>query len=131
MATAVEKQLYPFSTEDAQAIPLDIILPKELLFIQLAAEAAASVTIPTGFNLVAVYSSVDVLLDFANAAAYPLAAGTFSEGVFVPGSVMMTFMLPDVGAIKIVPVANRAGWCTIQNIQKWAGLGLRRQLGSR
>ena len=35
MATAAEKQLYPLSTEDAQSIPLDIILPQGLLYQEI------------------------------------------------------------------------------------------------
>lgn len=133
MATSVAQELYPFSTSDNKAIPLDVILPRECTIKAIAANTAASFTIPAGYDLVFIYTSVAVLIDFGNAASYPLADATeYASAIFLPAEGTMTVRLPSTGAVKIVPlIADEAGTVVIQNIQKWAALGLQRQLTTR
>lgn len=133
MATSVSQELYPFSTSDSKAIPLDVILPKGCILKAIAANAAASLTIPTDYDLVFIYTSVAVLIDFENTASYPLADATeYASAIFLPEEGTMTLRLPSTGAVKIVPLlADEAGTVVIQNIQKWAALGLQRQLTTR
>lgn len=133
MATDAELSLYPSSTDDGKAIPLDVIMPKELLFSTVPAGADIGIVIPADFFLVSIMSSVDVMIDLSNEDAYPLASGVYPEGIFIAAGITYTMRLPSTGAAKVIPVVtgNEAGWISIQNFQKWAGLGLRRQLNIR
>lgn len=133
MATAAELELYPSSTDDGKAIPLDVILPKELLFAAIPAAADIGIVIPSNFLLVSIMSSVDVMIDLSNEDAYPLAPGVYPDGIFIAAGITYTMRLPSTGPAEVIPVAtgSEAGWISIQNFQKWAGLGLRRQLNIR
>jgi len=131
MATSAELQLYPLSTEDAQSIPLDIVRPKGLLYIPVAHSSSVAIDIPDEYDLVSIFATTALIIDFASAITHPVAGGSIASGIIVPEGVILTMKLPAVGNARIVTLSAKSGWCTIQNIQKWAGLGLRRQLGSR
>lgn len=132
MATAASQSLYPSSTDDGKAIPLDVMSPRELLFVPLVANDESLVTIPANYNVVSIYSTIDAIIDFDNGLAYPPVAGELDNALFLPAGTIMTVQLPNQGAVRVVPVvADEVGYCTIQHIQKWAALGLQRQLGVR
>lgn len=132
MATAASQELYPLSTNDAKSIPLDIIRPKSLMHILVAEEAETAVVIPADFDTVVMYATVDMVLDFDDLATYPLGSSTLASAVFLPAQTMMTVSCPSTGDARLIPVrAAESGFCIIQSVQKWAGLGLQRQLANR
>ncbi len=127
------RQLYPLSTADAESIPLDVAAPLSLYSRTIAAEVATQIDIPDDMSLVMIHATVAVVIDFNNAAAYPLAAeDTKLAALYVPADTIMTIWLPTTGPAKVVPVFPEfPGALFIQGIQKWAALGLKRQLGIR
>lgn len=132
MATVAERELYPFSTSDAKSVPVDIIWPLKFIKKAFAMNAATALTIPAGFDIVSIKATADVLVDFANAATYPVAETEYANALFVPAETIMTVRLPSTGAVKLVPAtAGQAGSLYIQSVQKWAALGLQRQLTNR
>lgn len=132
MATAASKSLYPSSTDDGKPIPLDVMSPRELLFVPLAADTESVVAIPGTYNVVSIYSTIDSIIDFDNGMAFPPVAGELDNALFLPAGTIMTVQIPNTGEVRVVPViAGETGFCTIQNIQKWAALGLQRQLSVR
>lgn len=123
-------QIYPFSSEKGDAIPLDIMEPLASIAVQLAVNAAASLTIPSTYKLVAIYSAIDVFVDFTDAQTYPVTLNTsVNQMLFVPAQSVMTIKLPDTGAVKLIPAnANEGGLVVFTDIRKWAAIALERQL---
>lgn len=131
MATAASNQLYPFSNEKGEAIPLDIVRPLGAVVVSVAANAATSFSIPTNYTEVSISSTIDVLIDFDDTATYP-AVGPYNSALILRKDVIYTQQLPDVGAVKIIPINTaESGKVFINAIQKWAGIGLNRQLTRR
>lgn len=133
MATSVSQELYPFSTSDSKAIPLDVIMPNSCLMQAVAQNAATAIDLSGVDELVFIYASTAVLIDFGNAATYPLTSGVeYASALFIPAEGTMTIRLPSLTAAKVVPLlANTSGTLVIQSIQKWAAIGLQRQLSTR
>lgn len=132
MATVAERELYPFSTSDAKSVPVDIIWPLKFIKKAFIADDETSMSIPADFDIVSIKATADVLIDFGNAATYPIAETAYSSALFVPAETIMTVRLPSTGAVKLVPAtAGQAGSLYIQSVQKWAALGLQRQLTNR
>jgi hypothetical protein len=125
MATSpINKQLYPFSTEDSKAIPLDIIRPIAVIKVAFGV-TTTSVTIPVGWQLASFYSPVGCFIQFA-ASSMPasLVSGTsYNDVLFVPPNCVVTSTVLE-GVATIVPYNAIAGTLVIQHIQKWAGLAL-------
>ena len=131
MATAANNQLYPFSDADGKAIPLDIVLPLGALLVPVAMDAMTLVTIPAGYVTVSIFCDIDILLDFTATKVYPV-AGDVTSGLIVHKDTVISALLPTTGVVRAVPlVAAQAGLLRIQQVQKWAGLGLARQLVRR
>lgn len=131
MATAAANQLYPLSSADGVAIPLDIILPLGASFYTVAADAHTVCTIPAGYTTVSIYCDIDVLLDFTNTEAFPV-AGDYTSALLVHKETIISALLPSTGNVRAIPlVATESGILRIQQVQKWAGLGLAQQLVRR
>lgn len=131
--TTAERELYPLSTTDNKPIPFDIMLPLGSITWDFAANARTLITIPGSFDLVYAFASSDVLISFASALDYPVAVNTEMPDAFIlPGDSLITMRLPKSGAASIIPLRPAAsGVVYMQNMQKWAALGLKRQLGTR
>lgn len=128
MATAAENQLYPFSTQDGQTIPLDVIRPLSLVVAAVAA-AGTVVAFPAAVSVCVIYGSVDMVLDLEAAASSPL--GNHASALFVPAGTLITAVLPDVTSIKAIPVSPQDGFISVQSVQRWAGVGTQTQLVRR
>lgn len=131
MATTAGKQLYPLSSEDGKAIPLDIILPLGALLSVVGANDETLVVIPPEYQTVSIWCDIDILLDFTNTETYPI-LGAMDNALFVHKDTVISALLPNAGNVRAIPlVADEAGTLRIQQVQKWAGLGLARQLVNR
>lgn len=132
MATEVQKQLYPFSTDQGSHIPADIVMPLGLKVIEVTADAAQAIVIPVSYSIVSIWCTIDALLDFSNTAVFPVVAGEFTSSVVLQADTIYTMALPSQGDARVVPLYSaESGWLYLQNVQKWAALGLRRQLTNR
>lgn len=131
MATLAQDQLYPMSTEDGTAIPLDIIKPQDVAVVSLPQNAATSMTFTAGQLYCQLSSSIDCVVDLTDTASYPFSTST--RGMFLRAGKLSTIQLPYAPiAAKIIPInAGEAGKLYVHGIQKWAGLGLSRQLRQR
>lgn len=127
----VAAQMYPFSTEKGDSIPLDIILPLGALVATVVSNTTLPIVIPADYKLVSVYSEVPVAIDFSSTLGYPV-TGLLDSALLVPAKHVVTAQIPSVGNARVIPlVAGSGGLFFMQNIQKWAGLGLNRQLNTR
>lgn len=133
MATAASNQLYPLSSESGQAIPLDIIRPLGSIKWVLPFADDLAITIPASFALVSLFSNVDCILDFTGLLTYPAANATeFDSAFIISKDTILTLALPSTGAAKLIALDTGVNGLICMNcIQKWAGLGLQRQLGTR
>lgn len=130
MATA-QDQLYPMSTEDGEAIPLDIIRPLDVQAVAFAAEAHTAITFTAGQKYCSVCATVDCVVDLTDSQTYPFVSST--SGFVVSAGAVYTIQLPEAPATaRIIPLnAAEAGSFRVTGIQKWAGIGLARQLQQR
>lgn len=126
MATSspIDKQLYPFSTEDSKAIPLDIIRPLAVLKKNFTA-VITPLVIPAGWKVASFFSSTGCFLEVeATSLAAPLVDGTiYSNTLFIPPNCVVTATIVE-GPARIASYDGAAGFLIIQHIQKWAGLAL-------
>lgn len=133
MATAAQQQLYPLSTEDSKSIPLDVALPLTLIKDSVVHNAATVINLPADFNIVGIYSTVPCIIDFTNTATFPVPANIeLDSAVFIPQDSYMVIKVPSTGLVKVCPLISAGtGIIMINNLQKWAGLGLDRNLRTR
>lgn len=127
--TPAEKGIYPFSTRDAEAIPLDIVDPISVIRKSLIASGASNLTIPDDYALGHVYSDVNCFLQFAlNTIPAPLVDGTaYADTLFIPASTIITVKLGP-GVAKVIVPGAIAGFIVIQAIRKWNSLALQQQV---
>lgn len=129
MATSSSNQLYPFSTEDNKAIPLDIIRPLALIKKSISSAALASVTIPADWTVASFYSPSGCIIQMVDATlpAAPVDGTSYANCLFIPPNCVVTStVLP--GAAKVVGLGS-SSYVILQQVQKWAGMALQRQLG--
>lgn len=131
MATSALDQLYPFSTEDGNAIPLDIVRPMWLLVNALPAAAVTVVTIAADVVNASVFASINCFIDFSGAGPYAGLPYEMTDGLFLPANTLLTVALPRTGAVNVVPLQPDAGFIVLQQVTKWAGIGLARQIVRR
>lgn len=127
---AAEDQLYPMSTEKGDAIPLDIVRPLGAKVAAIAANAHTVVAFPP-HEYVSLRASIDCAVDFTATATYPFTEST--SAVILHADGVHTIQIPaPIGSFRVIPLrAGEDGFITINGIQKWAGLGLNRQLNRR
>lgn len=127
MATTASDQLYPFSTEDGKSIPLEVIRPLGV-FVLPVTNSGHSLTLDSTFELISVYSTVQAIWTFSGSTIAEEAI--IEDALFLPPHVMMTAILPK-DATHFIKSLDGNGHVYIQGIQKWAGLGLNRQITRR
>lgn len=127
--TPAEQGIYPFSTRDAEAIPLDIVDPISIVKKALIASGASSFTIPADYALGHIYSDVDCFLQFAlNTIPTPVADNTpYANTLFIPASTIITVKLTP-GTAKVIVPGSVAGFIVVQAIRKWNSLALQQQV---
>lgn len=118
-------QVYPFSTQDGKAIPLDIIRPSGLLYRNFTELAESSLNIPDGYPVAAVIADKPCLVKFAGSIGILAEDIVYSDLLIVPANtITIVSLLSGVGAVKGL---TEAGTIYVQLIKKWAGLALDKQ----
>jgi hypothetical protein len=131
MATSAINQLYPLSSEDGKAIPLDIVLPLGVVLKALPANVHTILAIPAAFATVSIFATVDCVIDFTGSLSFP-APELLTSALVVHRDTVISALLPNTGNVRVIPLAAAEfGVIRIQQVQKWAGIGLARQLGRR
>jgi len=116
------KELYPFSTQDGRAIPVDIAMPVSLVAFSFTANTPQGIIIPAGFTTCYVFASKDCILRLNNTALPAgLVSGTeYDNAIFIPGNLPMTLLLAP-GNAQLLGGAN-AGTLYLNSIEQWAAL---------
>lgn len=127
--TGIERELYSLSTEDGKAIPLDIIRPLSVIKKNFAALGTGVLTIPANWKIASFFSNAGCFIQFAAATipANPVDDTEYADVLWVPPNFVVTStVLP--GAARIISADGiTPGYVIAQQIQKWAGLALKRQ----
>lgn len=132
-------ELYPLSTENGQAIPLDVVRPTRLWFTRLTPNAVTHLSLYVQLQgkteLLSLYSSVDVVLGLEIAMEYPIVSISDTAGViFLPANTVYTLATADIGVMRVVPLEAdipSSSYLSVQLIKRWAGIALPRQLTLR
>ena len=130
MLTEQERQVYPLATEDKQAIPLEVIRPSGVMFVQVASSGVTDITIPAGWELAYIHSTASVYLEVGAVTlpAEPVSGTVYANAVFIPGNALVSVAL-ESGVARFIPGDDGiSAKVRISCIQKWANIGLRRQL---
>ena len=130
MATSSSNQLYPFSTEDNKAIPLDIIRPVALLRQAISASSLAALIIPDGWAVASFYSPTGCLIQFVDTTlpVSPADGVAYANTLLVPPNCVVTSTIL-AGASRVLGLSGTS-YIIVQQIQKWAGIALQRQLSN-
>lgn len=132
-------ELYPLSTENGQAIPLDVVRPTRLWFTRLTPNAVTYldlyVALQDTTELLSLYSNVDVMLGLDISLTYPV--GLLSDiagALFLPANTVYTVAANSIGSMSIVPLEAAiptSSYLSVQLVTRWAGIALPRQLTLR
>lgn len=119
------KDLYPFATQDGQAIPLDIINPAGLVFQDFILGASTEFTIPAGYEVGTFFATKDCIVSFGADLVSFDANTMHTNTLLLPAGVVVTAAF-IAGPAYVRGIAE-VGTVYMQLIEKWAGLGLPQQ----
>ena len=124
-------QIYPFSTEDNKAIPLDIIRPLYLMKTALVADTLVELDFPSleGWKVASFYCPAGCFIQFGGATIVTPLVDSYQYGdtLFVPPGGIVTSTVVE-GIAKVLMMGTGTSYLISQNISKWAGLSLARKL---
>lgn len=132
MATVnpIEKELYSLSTEDGKAIPLDVIRPLSLLITSWGIGGFSTITIPVAWKIATFFCERGCYVQFDAPVGTTLPAENIEHLntlIVPPNTLVASTVLP--GVAKVVGYSNLVvGKLVAQQIQKWSGLALKRQI---
>lgn len=127
MATKASDQLYPFSTQNGEFIPLEIIRPTGIISKSFTISGVSTIAFPATMQLAGFYSEEGCIIDFSNTLSAPLADGTlYSNALIVPPQMLVSSVILSPTA-KVIGL-KIPGVLLVQGIYKWAALALSRQL---
>lgn len=118
--------LYPLSTQDGKAIPLDVIAPSSLVKFSFVAGVASDVIIPAGYNVCWLFATKACILRLS-ATDLPVALvdGTpYDYALYVPAQMPITVMLTS-GEASLLGLGD--GDLYINAVEQWAALLQRNQ----
>jgi hypothetical protein len=122
------KGLYPLSTQDGKAIPLDVVKPASMVSYNFAANTAGAIVIPASYGLCYVFATQNCILRLS-ATALPagLVSGTeYQDTFFIPANTLMTIFLTG-GAAQLLGGAY-AGSLNICSVEQWGAFLQSRQV---
>jgi hypothetical protein len=120
------KQLYPYTSQDGSAIPIEIAQPLAMVRYSLVANTKKDIIIPEGWVVGWIYSDVDLVFSHNDTdLPYPLVDGTvYSEATFLPKRKPYSIKwVPGDGSI--LPLGT--GTVYLMKIEQWAALVQSRQ----
>lgn len=119
---AAPVNLYPYSTQQGDAIPLEVVKPLSMTAFSFAINTAADITIPTGYNTCWLYATEDCVLRFsATNLPNSLVDGTeYSSTIFIPAQTPISVLVTP-GECSLLGLGV-AGKLYINNIVQWAAL---------
>lgn len=127
--------LYPFGTNNGEAIPLDVVCPRGILLIEFEDGISSdSFLIPEDIYALTVMANQPCSVQFAeaDAVASRVTSGSFKEDAL--------FVVPDIHMVVAPPAFKRSiavvgedasGTVVFQFLRKWSGMMSRAQIPFR
>jgi hypothetical protein len=115
------ENLYPFSTPQGSAVPLEVVKPKTLVSYAFPI-GSSSIVIPAGISACWIYSTQDCILRL-DGVALPAAlvdGVAYSNSMFIPAATPMSVIIA-AGDAQILGLTE-AGNLYINGIEQWAAL---------
>jgi hypothetical protein len=128
------KELYPLSTQDGYAIPLDVIYPQGLIKKSIPSSGLASFAVPTTFKIASFYSLEGCIVQFGNGTLVnPMADGAeYLDSLLIPpGFMLVAAVTTGAGNWTVESLTGIVGTLWIQEVRKWADMALARQVTGR
>lgn len=118
------KDLYPFSTSDGKAIPLDILRPSGVLRASfVSASGSALLDLGVATPILILRTSEDCFVRFGSIAVRPIVdAGVSTSEQIVVYANEIIIVSPKSSQFSVIGDVN-PGVLTIQLIEQWAGIG--------
>lgn len=111
---------YPFSTQDGQAVPLEIVKPVSLIFWNIINGSDKTITIPAGYGSVYVFSSIACIFrNIDMAFATFVEATEYTKSIFVPANTVVSMQV-ESGTGHIFGLGT--GRLYMSSIEQWASL---------
>ena len=117
-------EIYPFSTQDGKAIPLDILKPSHLFHISFTT-TSSSITLPEGAQVAMFMATVGAIVSFGAAVSFAGGSWNQANSLYVPKDIIVSSTVKD-STIHVRGVEG-SGSLWVQIIEKWAGLALTKQ----
>lgn len=137
MATSAERTVYPLSTRDADSIPLEVIDPNGLMYIQMLIGANSDIVIPDDYFIGFIWSELGCIIQQLGvpSGAFDITQphtgitpSSKANTLFVPAQTILTIKWTP-GAARIVSLSTtEAQKVVIQNTVKWNTLALNQQI---
>lgn len=127
MATGIPKEVYPLSTQDGDAIPLDVIRPLGVLVQAFVAGTGETIALPTGYPVVVIHADKACFIGF-DADPADLVDGAFlADILYIPEASTITVSVPEGTTNISIMGQAEAGVAVIQMVQQWASISLQTQ----
>ena len=118
--------VYPFATQDGQAIPLDILRPSGLVLIAFTDSASVELEVPDDQSVAIFIATSTCAIQFGSVLPAPLVGSTlYPDTLLVPAGQAVASVLSP-GLCSVLGLSSD-GQLFVQFIEKWAGLALDRQ----
>lgn len=129
MPVGVPEGIYPFSTQDGKAIPLDIIKPRAVIVQPYLVSAGATFQMPSYAVVGVLMSDTGCLVRFGEEGIVATPGMPITDCIIVPaGGIITTVLTP--GDVHVLGLA-KGGTLYIQLIEQWAAMGLATQYGRK
>jgi hypothetical protein len=114
--------IYPLSSQDGKAIPLDVVKPSSLVKFNFVAGVAADVTIPAGYLLCWVFATKPCILRLSavNLPAALVAGTAYDKALYIPQDMPLTVVLTPGEASLLGLAAD--GELYINAVEQWGAL---------
>lgn len=131
MPLTAQQQLYPFSAQNSQTIPLDIIRPLGVIVRDFAYEVESAIVFPEGMAVASFYSDVPCFVAFGAETGFSVVGEAYNQDVlFVPRSTTIVSVVTAAHAL-VLPMGAVSGTLIIQHIHQWASVALPREISKK
>lgn len=120
MTTAAERAAYPLSGPQGESIPHDVGDPQGLLIVAVTTGASSTEkNIPTDYEIITLYSTVECLVGFDTAAAIDLTQNTHKEDHIILPAKTPTTIRNRWSTLRTYGTGTSSGVLYLQKWRRW------------
>lgn len=112
-------QLYPLSTQDGKAIPLDVARPLGLFPVAFTDGVVSDFTLPDEYNIVSVYATAACILRIGSTIAAVANETEIADAIYIAADTHYDIIITS-GACAVWGLG--AGTIYITSLQQWGAL---------